>query len=197
MKKKIENFLYYYKFHMIAVAFIILIIVVLLRDKGRNEVDFAIVDHTSQLDMTTAESLLEDFREYSGLKEDEAGFYYRSMYLEEESFQDVSFSVAGINDYEKCFTNGNIDVVITTANDLCSETTSFTEILAEEDLEKYKDYIYYDQEQPVGIIFDRCAKAEEYFGDNYPTDYHYIVQVAKGSVNDKNVEKFIKYLLEE
>ena len=137
MKKKIENFLYYYKFHMIAVAFIILIIVVLLRDKGRNEVDFAIVDHTSQLDMTTAESLLEDFREYSGLKEDEAGFYYRSMYLEEESFQDVSFSVAGISDYEKCFTNGNIDVVITTANDLCSETTSFTEILAEEDLEKY------------------------------------------------------------
>ena len=54
MKKKLENFIFYYKYHMVALIFVIILAVVLLRDKSGDELDFVIVDDTSCMNLTVA-----------------------------------------------------------------------------------------------------------------------------------------------
>lgn len=215
MKKKLENFIYYYKFYLIALLFIIVIAAVLIKDSGhRDTIDFVIVDDTSQMDIIAAQNLIDDFETQLNIKKGVTGFRYRTMYLDREKYKDVNFSVAGIDDYEACFTDGSIDMVITTANVLEKQkqssegetakvyvkphkVISLNEFFSEDELRQYEKYIYYINEEPVGIIFDRSEKAEEYFEDNYPTEYHYILQVAEGSADDKYVKMFIQYLISE
>lgn len=215
MKKKLENFIYYYKFYLVALIFILVIAVVLVKDGGQKDtVDLVIVDDTSQMDITAAQNLMEDFETQLNLKKGVTAFRYRTMYLDQEKYKDVNFSVAGIDDFEACFTDGSIDLVMTTANTLQKQTSSsegetggiyvkthkvisLEEYFSQDELEKYEKYIYYINEEPVGIIFDRTEKAEEYFGDNYPTEYHYILQVAEGSADDEYVKMFLKYLIGE
>lgn len=214
MKKKLDNFLYYYKYYLIALFFVVLIAVVLIRDSGNKDItEFVIVDDTSQLNTIVAQDLIDDFEIQAGLKKGEAGFRYRTMYLDQKNYKDISFGVAGIDDYEDCFTDGSIDMVITTADALTKEVfaegettkeyvkqhevVSLDEILSEDDLARYEKYIYFIDGEPVGIIFDRCSKAKEYFEDNYPTEYHYILQVAAGSSEDMYVKMFIQYLMGE
>lgn len=47
------------------------------------------------------------------------------------------------------------------------------------------------------LFFDKCPKAKEYFGDDYPSPNHYILQVAAGSKDKQMVKEFIKYLITE
>lgn len=220
MKKKLENFIFYYKYHIIALIFVIIVIVVLTRDKSGNVLEFVIVDDTSKMDMTAAQNMMHDFEKQKGLKDNTTSFRYKTMYPNQEQYNDVAFEVAGIDDYEKCFTNGAIDMVITSANTLEEELeeTQYSEeeaseesiekkksyevvpleqIFSEEEMSKYEKYIYFVNGEATGIIFDKCKKAEEYFGDNYPTPYHYILQVAVGSADDKYVKMFLQYLMNE
>lgn len=236
MKKKLENFIFYYKYHMVALIFVIILAVVLLRDKSGDELDFVIVDDTSCMNLTVAESMMKDFETTQKIKSGSTAFRYKSMYLSQEKYKDISFDIAKISDYEECFTNGSIDMVITTvdrientakqnnAKELKTETLGGTDtkekkqsesateetkatisyeaapleqVLSKEEMSQYEKYLYYMDNKAVGIIFNKCKKAEEYFGDNYPTGYHYILQVAVGSVNDQQVKKFLRYLIGE
>ena len=61
MKKKLENFIFYYKYHMVALIFVIILAVVLLRDKSGDELDFVIVDDTSCINLTVAEIMMKEF----------------------------------------------------------------------------------------------------------------------------------------
>jgi hypothetical protein len=123
------------------------------------------------------------------------------MYLEEKDYQDVSFGIAGIQSYEDRFLDGTINFVICTAKEVeegSSENVLFPDqYFSESELEQYHDYLYYVGETPVGIIFDKCKKAKEFFGDDYPTDYHYILQITKGSAKDTYTKAFLAYLLNE
>ncbi len=236
MKKKLENFIFYYKYHMVALIFVIILAVVLLRDKSGDELDFVIVDDTSCMNLTVAESMMKDFETTQKIKSGSTAFRYKSMYLSQEKYKDISFDIAKISDYEECFTNGSIDMVITTvdrientakqnnAKELKTETLGGTDtkekkqsesateetkatisyeaapleqVLSKEEMSRYEKYLYYMDNKAVGIIFNKCKKAEEYFGDNYPTGYHYILQVAVGSANDQQVKKFLRYLIGE
>ena len=236
MKKKLENFIFYYKYHMVALIFVIILAVVLLRDKSGDELDFVIVDDTSCMNLTVAESMMKDFETTQKIKSGSTAFRYKSMYLSQEKYKDISFDIAKISDYEECFTNGSIDMVITTvdrientakqnnAKELKTETLGGTDtnekkqsesateetkatisyeaapleqVLSKEEMSQYEKYLYYMDNKAVGIIFNKCKKAEEYFGDNYPTGYHYILQVAVGSANDQQVKKFLRYLIGE
>ncbi len=236
MKKKLENFIFYYKYHMVALIFVIILAVVLFRDKSGDELDFVIVDDTSCMNLTVAESMMKDFETTQKIKSGSTAFRYKSMYLSQEKYKDISFDIAKISDYEECFTNGSIDMVITTvdrientakqnnAKELKTETLGGTDtkekkqsesateetkatisyeaapleqVLSKEEMSRYEKYLYYMDNKAVGIIFNKCKKAEEYFGDNYPTGYHYILQVAVGSANDQQVKKFLRYLIGE
>ncbi len=236
MKKKLENFIFYYKYHIVALIFVIILAVVLLRDKSGDELDFVIVDDTSCMNLTVAESMMKDFETTQKIKSGSTAFRYKSMYLSQEKYKDISFDIAKISDYEECFTNGSIDMVITTvdrientakqnnAKELKTETLGGTDtkekkqsesateetkatisyeaapleqVLSKEEMSQYEKYLYYMDNKAVGIIFNKCKKAEEYFGDNYPTGYHYILQVAVGSANDQQVKKFLRYLIGE
>ncbi len=236
MKKKLENFIFYYKYHMVALIFVIILAVVLFRDKSGDELDFVIVDDTSCMNLTVAESMMKDFETTQKIKSGSTAFRYKSMYLSQEKYKDISFDIAKISDYEECFTNGSIDMVITTvdrientakqnnAKELKTETLGGTDtkekkqsesateetkatisyeaapleqVLSKEEMSQYEKYLYYMDNKAVGIIFNKCKKAEEYFGDNYPTGYHYILQVAVGSANDQQVKKFLRYLIGE
>lgn len=236
MKKKLENFIFYYKYNMVALIFVIILAVVLLRDKSGDELDFVIVDDTSCMNLTVAESMMKDFETTQKIKSGSTAFRYKSMYLSQEKYKDISFDIAKISDYEECFTNGSIDMVITTvdrientakqnnAKELKTETLGGTDtkekkqsesateetkatisyeaapleqVLSKEEMSQYEKYLYYMDNKAVGIIFNKCKKAEEYFGDNYPTGYHYILQVAVGSANDQQVKKFLRYLIGE
>lgn len=116
MKKKLENFIFYYKYHMVALIFVIILAVVLLRDKSGDELDFVIVDDTSCMNLTVAESMMKDFETTQKIKSGSTAFRYKSMYLSQEKYKDISFDIAKISDYEECFTNGSIDMVITTVD---------------------------------------------------------------------------------
>ena len=75
MKEKIQNFFYYYKFHVLAVVFIILVIVILNHDKNSGQqVNLVIADETSKMNLETAGNMLRDFEKAAGLKDGEAGF---------------------------------------------------------------------------------------------------------------------------
>lgn len=221
---------------MVALIFVIILAVVLLRDKSGDELDFVIVDDTSCMNLTVAESMMKDFETTQKIKSGSTAFRYKSMYLSQEKYKDISFDIAKISDYEECFTNGSIDMVITTvdrientakqnnAKELKTETLGGTDtkekkqsesateetkatisyeaapleqVLSKEEMSRYEKYLYYMDNKAVGIIFNKCKKAEEYFGDNYPTGYHYILQVAVGSANDQQVKKFLRYLIGE
>ncbi len=221
---------------MVALIFVIILAVVLLRDKSGDELDFVIVDDTSCMNLTVAESMMKDFETTQKIKSGSTAFRYKSMYLSQEKYKDISFDIAKISDYEECFTNGSIDMVITTvdrientakqnnAKELKTETLGGTDtkekkqsesateetkatisyeaapleqVLSKEEMSQYEKYLYYMDNKAVGIIFNKCKKAEEYFGDNYPTGYHYILQVAVGSANDQQVKKFLRYLIGE
>ena len=85
MKEKIQNFFYYYKFHVLAVLFVILVIAVLVRDKSQGQqVNLVIADETSEMNLETAGNLLRDFEKTAGLKDGEAGFYYKTMFLDQK-----------------------------------------------------------------------------------------------------------------
>lgn len=221
---------------MVALIFVIILVVVLFRDKSGDELDFVIVDDTSCMNLTVAESMMKDFETTQKIKSGSTAFRYKSMYLSQEKYKDISFDIAKISDYEECFTNGSIDMVITTvdrientakqnnAKELKTETLGGTDtkekkqsesateetkatisyeaapleqVLSKEEMSQYEKYLYYMDNKAVGIIFNKCKKAEEYFGDNYPTGYHYILQVAVGSANDQQVKKFLRYLIGE
>lgn len=229
MKKKLENFIFYYKYHIIALIFVIIIIVVLWRDKSGDELDFVIVDDTSCMNLTVAENMMKDFEQEQKIKSGSTAFRYKSMYLSQEKYKDISFDIAKINDYEACFTNGTIDMVITTVDKIENtaakenikesetdkadtnldteeeetkaiisyEAASLDQVLSNDEMRRYEKYLYYIDDKAVGIVFNKCKKAEEYFGDNYPTGYHYILQVAAGSAEDEQVKKFLRYLIGE
>lgn len=224
MKKKISNFFYYYKYYLLAAVFILLVIAVLLKDSSSNnqksDYKITIVDDTSKLNLETGKLLMKDFLTEKGLDENDGLFQYRSMYMEKEVYQNVNFEVAGIEDYEDCFSNGTIDLVILSVMDIISyidgekssveneetetqveyrnvhDVVMLDEIFSQEELEKYSRNIYYVEEKPVGIVFDTCKKAKEFYGDDYPTDYHYIMQIAQGSKDNEYVKEFIEYLID-
>lgn len=252
MKKKLENFIFYYKYHIIAAIFVLIIVFLLWRDKSPEKVDFVIVDDTSRMNMTAGDDMMKDFEKQQKIKSGSTAFRYKSMYLSQDRFQEISFEVAEIRDYEMCFTDGTIDMVITTADKLepaeeetetqfepteeedgtqlepaeeeenkseldtdeepaeqketaeeengtavSYETVLLDEVLSDDEMSRYEKYLYYVNDKAVGIVFNKCKKAEEYFGDNYPTGYHYILQVAAGSAKDEQVKKFIRYLIGE
>lgn len=217
MKKKLENFFYYYKFHMLAVIFVIIVIIALNASKSGTEISFVVADSTSQMNIEAGKLLVEEFRKQTDLNEDEVAFRYRSMYLEEQSdVSIVDFEVAGIEDYDDCFSDGSIDFGITTTDTLWQvapsedetkeEETSLEyggsanvifldDFFSKEELEKYEEYIYYVNGAPVGLVFDKLPKADKYFGDDYPSDNHYILQIAKGA--DSYTKEFLEFLISE
>jgi len=202
MKKKLENFIFYYKYHLIALILILIIVVLLLRDKSGDKLDFVIVDDTSCINLTAAENMMRDFEKQQKIKSGATAFRYKSMYPNQENYKDISFEVAGISDYEACFTDGTIDMVITSADRLENtkeedKTAPLEQVLSDKEMNRYEKYLYYIDGEAVGIVFNKCKKAEEYFGDNYPTGYHYILQVAAGSAEDEQVKKFLRYLIGE
>lgn len=196
MKKKLENFFYYYKFHVLAAVVILFIIWILLSEKNTDVPKFLIVDDTSALNLEISDKLLADFASQTDLDKNDVDFQYRKMFLEKKDFQDISFDIAGIEDYEDCFLDGTIDIIICTADNVREESMVMPEeYFTKDELKKYEKYFYYEGEKAVGIIFDMCEKAEEYFGEEYPSDLHYILQITQGSKEDKYVKQFLEYLM--
>lgn len=230
MKKKLENFLYYYKFHLIAALFLLILVIVLVKDdKPRMTTRLVVADDTSQMNLQTAGSMMDEFAEYAGLEKGEAVFYYQSMFLDQKNFENINLNVAGVADYEGCFQNGEIDCVINTIDRVKSaeqngaadseETGDFgqtegegdeteevslglhavvslNQIFSEDELNRYEKYICYVNGEPAGIMFDMCKKAKEYFGDDYPSANHYVLQVAEGSADKELVKEFLEYLIQ-
>lgn len=198
MKEKIQNFFYYYKFHVLAVLFVILVIAVLVRDKSQGQqVNLVIADETSEMNLETAGNLLRDFEKTAGLKDGEAGFYYKTMFLDQKNFQDVNLEIAGVSDYNTSLTNGEIDLIINTVDQIGEPSVFLDEIFSAEELNGMQSFLYLTDEHPAGLVFDKCPKAKEYFGDDYPSPNHYILQVAAGSKDQQMVKEFIKYLITE
>ena len=184
MKEKIQNFFYYYKFHVLAVLFVILVIAVLVRDKSQGQqVNLVIADETSE--------------KTAGLKDGEAGFYYKTMFLDQKNFQDVNLEIAGVSDYNTSLTNGEIDLIINTVDQIGEPSVFLDEIFSAEELDGMQSFLYLTDERSAGLVFDKCPKAKEYFGDDYPSPNHYILQVAAGSKDKQMVKEFIKYLITE
>lgn len=222
MKKKLENFLYYYKFHLLAAFFLLFLVIVLVKDsKPRMITQLVVADDTSQMNLETAGRMMDDFAKYAGLRDGEVQFYYQSMFLDQKNFENVNLNVAGVADYEGCFQNGEIDCVINTIdrvksaekNDAADLTkteggeteetrlglhavVSLSQIFSEDELSRYEKYICYVNGEPAGILFDRCKKAREYFGDDYPSANHYVLQVAEGSADKALVKEFLEYLIQ-
>ncbi len=198
MKEKIQNFFYYYKFHVLAVLFVILVIAVLVRDKSQGQqVNLVIADETSEMNLETAGNMLRDFEKTAGLKDGEAGFYYKTMFLDQKNFQDVNLEIAGVSDYNTSLTNGEIDLIINTVDQIGEPSVFLDEIFSAEELDGMQSFLYLTDERPAGLVFDKCPKAKEYFGDDYPSPNHYILQVADGSKDKQMVKEFIKYLITE
>lgn len=198
MKEKIQNFFYYYKFHVLAVVFIILVIVILNHDKNSGQqVNLVIADETSKMNLETAGNMLRDFEKAAGLKDGEAGFYYKTMFLDQKNFQDVNLEIAGVSDYNTSLTNGEIDLIINTVDQIGEPSVFLDEIFSAEELDGMQSFLYLTDEHPAGLVFDKCPKAKEYFGDDYPSPNHYILQVAAGSKDKQMVKEFIKYLITE
>lgn len=198
MKEKIQNFFYYYKFHVLAVLFVILVIAVLVRDKSQGQqVNLVIADETSEMNLETAGNLLRDFEKTAGLKDGEAGFYYKTMFLDQKNFQDVNLEIAGVSDYNTSLTNGEIDLIINTVDQIGKPSVFLDEIFSAEELDGMQSFLYLTDEHPAGLVFDKCPKAKEYFGDDYPSPNHYILQVVAGSKDKQMVKEFIKYLITE
>ena len=198
MKEKIQNFFYYYKFHVLAVLFVILVIAVLVRDKSQGQqVNLVIADETSEMNLETAGNLLRDFEKTAGLKDGEAGFYYKTMFLDQKNFQDVNLEIAGVSDYNTSLTNGEIDLIINTVDQIGEPSVFLDEIFSAEELDGMRSFLYLTDEHPAGLVFDKCPKAKEYFGVDYPSPNHYILQVADGSKDKQMVKEFIKYLITE
>lgn len=198
MKEKIQNFFYYYKFHVLAVLFVILVIAVLVRDKSQGQqVNLVIADETSEMNLETAGNLLRDFEKTAGLKDGEAGFYYKTMFLDQKNFQDVNLEIAGVSDYNTSLTNGEIDLIINTVDQIGEPSVFLDEIFSAEELDGMQSFLYLTDERPAGLVFDKCPKAKEYFRDDYPSPNHYILQVADGSKDKQMVKEFIKYLITE
>lgn len=213
MKQKLENFFYYYKYHVIAVIFVIILIVAIVQSTSTQQIKFVIADDTSQMNLLIAKDMMRDFEKSAGMKEGEAAFYYQSMFISQDDFEDINLGIAGVADYEKCFENGEIDCVINTIENIqvITETeeetkysykklhavVSLDEIFSKEELQAYEKYIHYIKDTPVGIVFDKCPKAKEYFGDDYPSPNHYILQIAKGAVEKEEVKQFLTYLMTE
>lgn len=198
MKEKIQNFFYYYKFHVLAVLFVILVIAVLVRDKSQGQqVNLVIADETSEMNLETAGNLLRDFEKTAGLKDGEAGFYYKTMFIDQKNFQDVNLEIAGVSDYNTSLTNGEIDLIINTVDQIGEPSVFLDEIFSAEELDGMQSFLYLTDERPAGLVFDKCPKAKEYFGDDYPSPNHYILQVADGSKDKQMVKEFIKYLITE
>lgn len=198
MKEKIQNFFYYYKFHVLAVLFVILVIAVLVRDKSQGQqVNLVIADETSEMNLETAGNMLRDFEKTAGLKDGEAGFYYKTMFLDQKNFQDVNLEIAGVSDYNTSLTNGEIDLIINTVDQIGEPSVFLDEIFSAEELDGMRSFLYLTDEHPAGLVFDKCPKAKEYFGDDYPSPNHYILQVADGSKDKQMVKEFIKYLITE
>ena len=131
MKEKIQNFFYYYKFHVLAVLFVILVIAVLVRDKSQGQqVNLVIADETSEMNLETAGNLLRDFEKAAGLKDGEAGFYYKTMFLDQKNFQDVNLEIAGVSDYNTSLTNGEIDLIINTVDQIGEPSVFLDEIFS-------------------------------------------------------------------
>jgi ABC-type molybdate transport system substrate-binding protein len=198
LKEKIQNFFYYYKFHVLAVLFVILVIAVLVRDKSQGQqVNLVIADETSEMNLETAGNMLRDFEKTAGLKDGEAGFYYKTMFLDQKNFQDVNLEIAGVSDYNTSLTNGEIDLIINTVDQIGEPSVFLDEIFSAEELDGMQSFLYLTDERPAGLVFDKCPKAKEYFGDDYPSPNHYILQVADGSKDKQMVKEFIKYLITE
>ena len=168
MKEKIQNFFYYYKFHVLAVVFIILVIVILNHDKNSGQqVNLVIADETSKMNLETAGNMLRDFEKAAGLKDGEAGFYYKTMFLDQKNFQDVNLEIAGVSDYNTSLTNGEIDLIINTVDQIGEPSVFLDEIFSAEELDGMQSFLYLTDERPAGLVFDKCPKAKEYFGDDF------------------------------
>ena len=119
------------------------------------------------------------------------------MFLDQKNFQDVNLEIAGVSDYNTSLTNGEIDLIINTVDQIGEPSVFLDEIFSAEELDGMQSFLYLTDERPAGLVFDKCPKAKEYFGDDYPSPNHYILQVADGSKDKQMVKEFIKYLITE
>lgn len=66
--------------------------------------------------------------------------------------------------------------------------------MTQDEYKQYEPYFYEKDGAVIGLIFNKSPKAKEYFGDDYPTEYHYILQIPKGSKDNEDVKVFLSYL---
>lgn len=199
LKKKLENFFYYYKFHTAFVIFAIIVAILVFNsylDKSK-EFELTVVDSTVDLKNKDSKNLISAFAKDRDIKEDKVLFNTDSAYISDEKMEDKQYQIAGVKGVKEELRDGNIDLLFVYRTeeydkDIVSDPQK---VLPKVLLKEIEDYLvkYKETEDVIGILVNDAPNFKKYIGE---TENNIVIQISK---DQKDIEKsieFIKYLFD-
>ncbi len=202
-KKKFGDFLYYYKFHIVAVLFVILVAVILIQSlmKRDDESQFTIVDWTSELSITAGEELIKEFSGVADI-DDEYTLYSKSAtFLQDNVKMENLEQMMGVKNLTGRIEAGYIDIMLVyrTREYDVEVVGNIKEIIPSDLYEKLSDYIVYqadgkggiNYEVPIGFSANKSSKFTEVFGQ---CDFNIVIQIPEKALHLEKSIEFLKFL---
>lgn len=205
-KKKLENFWYYYKFHVLFAAFAVFVLVLIVSACLRNTEDatFVLVDSTNYIYREHADEMLSGLAEYNGDSKDEYSFAYPNEFADVKN--DMIADAANIKEFKDFIAEGNISalVAVRTAEYDIETVGNLEEILPKDlmDILKEKDVIvnylekdeegnYKDTDVICGILINDSEVMQKVIGE---VDSNLVLQIPVTVKEKENAIAFVRYL---
>lgn len=207
LKKKLENYWYYYKYHTLFAIFAMIVVIIIISSCLRSKEDavFTLVDNSNYVFTEHGNAILEGFAEYSGTDRKEMNFSYSTEFADVE---EQIAEAANIKEFEDYVAEGRISAIITPRlGEYSPELVgSIEEVLPQDIINTLKEknlIVYYIQEDEngqkvetdviCGILINDSKVIQDIVGE---ADINLVLQIPS-SVNEKeNAVMFVKYLFD-
>ena len=204
-KKKLENFWYYYKFHVLFAAFAVVVLLLIISSCLRNTEDatFVLVDATNYIYRDNGDEILSEFAEYNGVSKDEYSFAYPNEFAD---VNDLIADAANISEFADYIEDGKISALVTVrAGEYDIETVGhLEEILPRELIEELKEmevlvnYLekdengdYVETDVICGILINDSEVMQRVIGE---VDSNLVLQIPVTVKEKENAIAFVRYL---
>lgn len=208
LKKKLENFLFYYKFHTIAAVFVIIVIILLIQSVSEKEKNysFVAVDCTISLLGDDIEELKNGFSEYVSIDKELMNFTSSSNYVTDNKADNEIYQMAGVKGLSEKAYEGLIDFLFCYRDNGLGEKSvgSIKNVLPKDIYDKISDHIVYESieqedgtyeltENEIGIFISNSKNFKKIFGE---TDAKIMIQIPENSKNKELSIELLKYLFD-
>ncbi len=202
-KKKIGDFLYYYKFHIVAVLFVVLVAVILIQSlmERDDESQFTIVDWTSELSIKTGENLISEFSKVSDIDAEHTVYTKSATLLQDNEKMENLEGLMGVKNLTQRIEAGYIDIMfVYRTQEYDTEVVgNIEEILPSDLYERLSEYIVYQRDEngetnydvPIGLMATKSKKFIDVFGE---CEYNIVIQIPENAIHLEKSIEFVKFL---